>query len=326
MGTNRADNASAKAVAVYEAAISDGRVSCDELTFTEDGSATSRADLLASLTMLTEIGLLRRGNKEGHLYPVAPESALLQHIEQLADLQEQLSKIRTAETMILNRFAPAAARAQEQITVAQYHDREQRAQALADMLAAAQDTSDSLHPGPLPANFATLENSLQMDAEAVQRGIAVRAVYAEMALQTPLHRRYLHDLAGIGVKVRVIDEAPYDLLSLDRSSVIVPGDRTASMKVITGALAMPLVQIMDDYWRRAVPLAQADGGLGRTPREREIIRLLREGLSDEQIGTRLKKHRRTVQRDITSLMEEFEVDNRFALGYALGRAADDTFR
>ncbi|MGH8791232.1 MAG: LuxR C-terminal-related transcriptional regulator [Stackebrandtia sp.] len=53
--------------------------------------------------------------------------------------------------------------------------------------------------------------------------------------------------------------------------------------------------------------------------QRELLRMLAFGLSDQSIGRRLGLSRRTVQRRVRSLMDLFDADTRFQLGL---RSAD----
>ncbi len=53
-------------------------------------------------------------------------------------------------------------------------------------------------------------------------------------------------------------------------------------------------------------------------RERRLVELLAEGHTDATAAVALHVSERTVSTSIRSLMDRFEVDNRFQLGLALG--------
>jgi DNA-binding NarL/FixJ family response regulator len=55
-------------------------------------------------------------------------------------------------------------------------------------------------------------------------------------------------------------------------------------------------------------------------RERRLVELLAEGHTDATAAQVLGVSERTVSTSIRSLMDRFEVDNRFQLGLALGKA------
>ena len=55
-------------------------------------------------------------------------------------------------------------------------------------------------------------------------------------------------------------------------------------------------------------------------REHRLVELLAEGHTDATAAQALQVSERTVSTSIRSLMDRFEVDNRFQLGLALGSA------
>jgi DNA-binding NarL/FixJ family response regulator len=55
-----------------------------------------------------------------------------------------------------------------------------------------------------------------------------------------------------------------------------------------------------------------------TPREKALVALLAEGLTDAQAAQRLGLSNRTVTTTVRGLMDRCGVDNRFQLGLALG--------
>jgi DNA-binding NarL/FixJ family response regulator len=83
----------------------------------------------------------------------------------------------------------------------------------------------------------------------------------------------------------------------------------------TGELVIPrrlASRLLTRVLRRGLPDAPAgDGDLERlTTRERDILRLLADGLSDSDIATALTISRRTVESHVSSILRKLDVRNR----------------
>jgi RNA polymerase sigma factor (sigma-70 family) len=59
---------------------------------------------------------------------------------------------------------------------------------------------------------------------------------------------------------------------------------------------------------------------GLTPREREVLSLLAQGLTNRQIGARLVISEHTVHRHVSSILRKLEVPSRAAAAAAAVRA------
>lgn len=68
------------------------------------------------------------------------------------------------------------------------------------------------------------------------------------------------------------------------------------------------------------PAATADDGVDLTPREREVLRLLVDGLTDKEIGTALNVSPRTASNHVAHILRKLGVERRAA---AAGRAVQD---
>src|SRR5699024_3245199 len=78
------------------------------------------------------------------------------------------------------------------------------------------------------------------------------------------------------------------------------------------ALINSLVSLFESLWRLAVPVsAQPTEVSRRIPlRDRELLTLICTGMKDDAISRRLGISRRTVQRRLERLREEFGAQNR----------------
>jgi DNA-binding CsgD family transcriptional regulator len=313
------------ALALYQALRAHGRFASDEELRKAAGIDADQAR--RGRQRLRQLGLVEV--KEGALEPVEPDTALVRTLEaqhaNAAELARRAAESREVSQALLAVYRPVTTREASQVEVEYLTDRRLKDNALVSLIATTRHSTDSMHPGPLPDRPMLVE-SLRQDASMVDRGVRVRAIYPLAVLQSPKYARYLHDLAGLGAEVRLIDHAPCDLLIFDRLLACLPGDpenRGGPMLLIRGlALAKSYVAFYEDFWLRSVPYEQtkaqagtADGEL--TPQERVVIKLMVSGLSDDQIARRMGVHRRTVQRAVAKLMDRLHASSRFEAGLKL---------
>lgn len=316
------------AVAVYTAVATRGGSSHAALAAL---AGLDEARVAGGLRTLRGLGLIRQ--MDGRVEPVDPDAALAVAVDTYlgnaaAQLRNAAALSETTQALLMV-FRPLAARLQEQVLVQYFDDPESRHSALADIDAAARESVESLHPGPMPPDMAVLEKSLIGDAALVRRGLKVRALYPRSLLQVPKYVKYLNDLSDVGVRVRLIDHGPHDLLVVDRHTVILPGglhEQGVSMTLVRGAvLARSYASFFEDYWLRAVPMSAGSGrgdsgdDTELSDQERTVVRLMANGYSDDRIARTLGIARRTVQRVMTKLMERLQVSSRFEVGMRLAR-------
>jgi DNA-binding CsgD family transcriptional regulator len=279
------------------------------------------------LDRLRTLGLLQEAG--GLLEPVEPDTALLRTMDayraHAAEQAGSAADLRRLTHSLLTVYRPAVARGAAQVEVEYISDRRAKDRLLHDLTATVEETCDSLHAGPMPP-MEVLERSLAEDAELVARGVRRRAVHRQTLLQTPRHARYLRELAALGVEVRLIEHAAYDLILLDRMVACLPaepGVPGSDILVLRGsALINAQLAMYEDYWLRAVPYeatAADPPDAELTPQERVVIRLMAGGLSDDQIARRVGVHRRTVQRSVAKLMERLGATSRFEAGLRLAQ-------
>jgi DNA-binding CsgD family transcriptional regulator len=286
---------------------------------------------------LRELGLIRW--EDGVLEPVDPDTALAgamdayhataaEQVRKAADLQQRTNSLLTV-------YRPAVAREASQVEVEYFRDRRNKDRTLRDLDSSVRRTVDSLHPGPLPPPE-VLDTSARRDKELQHNGVRMRTIYPQSALQAPQYQRHLRQLAELGVELRLIDHAPYDLLVYDGMVACLPADPQAPVEspmiVVRGsALIRTQLAMFEDYWLRALPYEQAAGAgpaatapgdTELTVQERVVVRLLAGGLSDDQIARRMGVSRRTVQRAVTKLMERLGATSRFEAGLKLAQDPD----
>jgi DNA-binding CsgD family transcriptional regulator len=295
------------------------------------GRALGLADgqIRRAVRRLGELGLVKE-HPDGLLEPLDPDAALLRTLDACRANAAEQAHLEQLTRSLTTVYRPAVARETSQVAVEYYSDKRRRDRIVSTLDTTTRESTDAMHPGPLPP-LEVLEESRRRDAAAVRRGVRLRAIYPQAVAQTAKYARHLQDLAGIGVEVRLVDHAPYDLVVFDRLVVCLPADPAEpgkSMVVVRGSALVNIhLATFDDYWLRAVPYgdrppSRPGAPTDLSPQERVVIRLMADGLSDDRIARKLGIHRRTVQRAVAGLMERLNASSRFEAGLKLAQSGE----
>lgn len=175
--------------------------------------------------------------------------------------------------------------------------------------------------GRRPANELAVAES--RDVKALKRGVKMRTLYQHSARHSPATREYVADILERGAEVRTLDEFFRRLIVVDRAVAVVPASDNshAAIAIRDRSLIAYLVDIFDRSWERAQPFSlsgnQAERNIAADVRAM-TIRLLVEGHSDPASAKRLGVSTRTYAGYIAALKDEYGVQTRFQLGYAMG--------
>ncbi|MGW4698506.1 helix-turn-helix transcriptional regulator [Kitasatospora cineracea] len=160
-----------------------------------------------------------------------------------------------------------------------------------------------------------------IDAELLARGVALRSLYPDAVRRQPHAAHYAHWLLGLGGEVRTAPTIPQRIVIVDRRQALVPIDpedtRKGALHVTEPGILGALLDLFEQFWSTAVPLgtiAPDDPASGLTPTERELLRLLGSGLTDDTAAQRLGISARTVGRHMASIMERLGATSRFEAG------------
>jgi len=111
------------------------------------------------------------------------------------------------------------------------------------------------------------------------------------------------------------------MLIFDRKVAVLPINpahtRRGAICTREPGIIASLVAIYEHAWSMAVPLGTAlpaDDATALMPLDKELLRLLATGLTDEAAGARLGISARTVRRQMASLMERLNARSRFEAG------------
>ena len=272
------------------------------------------------LDELAALMLVRASNEHpGQMRAVSPEIGLADMLAReeadVAARQAQLAASRAAVTrMVADRATTRAAHGERLTGMDAIQER------LEKLGRAATTEVLGVHPGPAqrPEDLAA---GRQANLEALARGVTIKSLYQDATRNDPHTTAYAHWLLSLGSEVRTAPVLPQRLVIVDRASALVPIDpgdaRKGALHVTEPGIVTALVTLFEQAWNTAIPLGAThtqDPETGLTHTERELLRLLGTGLTDDTAGQRLGISSRTVNRHMASIMERLSATSRFEAG------------
>jgi DNA-binding CsgD family transcriptional regulator len=157
----------------------------------------------------------------------------------------------------------------------------------------------------------------------VRPGVRYRAIYPDTARTAPTLCRHLAAMSLAGVAVRTVPQVPLNGLVVDGRAVVLPADTSnGSVAVLRLSSAVASTTgLFELVWPGAVPLTDSDvpGDVDLDERNREMLRLLALGVTDEVAAAQLGISVRTVRRMVSQIMGRLGARSRFQAGV---KAAD----
>jgi len=302
--------------AVYGAMLDRPGAGVERLAAICDLTSTQVHDCLDELAAI----MLVRASSEhpGQMRAVSPEIGLADLLArqeaELAARQARLAASRAAVTrMVADRADQHSAHGQRLFGMDAIHGR------LEQM--ARRTTTEVLSIQPGVQRPEDLDAGRPADGETLGRGIAMRTLYQDATRRQPHVTAYANWLLSQGGEVRTAPAVPQRMIITDRTQALVPIDPTDNRKgalhITEPGIIAALLDLFEQAWNTAVPLGATqpedpETGLSRT--ERELLRLLGTGLTDEAVGQRLGISSRTVGRHMASVMERLDATSRFEAG------------
>jgi DNA-binding CsgD family transcriptional regulator len=159
-------------------------------------------------------------------------------------------------------------------------------------------------------------------APAMKRSVRVRSIYDRAFTQSSVGARIIKSLLADGQEARVLAELPMKMQLADENCVLLPLTPTGTGGAML-VLAQPVVSALRQYfellWERAVPYGCHTAAPGLTGRQREILCLLAQGLTDDAIANQLGCSAKTVGREAALIAARLGAGSRFAAGAAAQR-------
>jgi DNA-binding CsgD family transcriptional regulator len=276
------------------------------------------ADVRAALENLIDLALIRTG-PEGAVQAVRPQAgltALLVKAEaEIATRQHEIEATRAAVAAIATAYHALDTR--ESVTRLEGIDvvRER----LVELAASAQFECASFTPGGAqPA--ATLAAEAPLNRQALQRGVTIRNLYQDSFRNDPVTLAHAREMAEHGSQSRTVPALPMRMVIVDRRTVLVPIDPdnagAGALEIETPAVVRAMYALFEYMWSTAVPLGDrpAPDHQGVSPQERELLRLLSVGHTDESVARHLGVSLRSVQRMMATVSERVGASSRLQVG------------
>ena len=167
-----------------------------------------------------------------------------------------------------------------------------------------------------------LQQAIDRDVRALERGVQMRTLYQHTARRSKATRDYVEHILDHGAQVRTLDEFFNRLIVIDRRVAIIPGGQPdVAVAIHDPHLVTYLADIFGRSWERAREYNERGGSSesGIAAEVRQLtVRMLTEGHSDPASAKRVGVSTRTYASYVAALKDEYGVETRFQLGFAMG--------
>lgn len=310
---------------VYRALLFGQADSVDEL---RDTLALTEETVRGALDKLFEIELVRRSeDRRGAWRAVDPQAGLRVLLErESAELERRRAEVAASQadvaTLIAERIGDHPA---ESSTLRRLPGMDTVLTRLEQLTESARTAVLGITPGSAQSP-ASLYAARRNDSRLLERGVAIREIVQDACRNdqaTAAHARWLTDAGG---DVRTAPTLPHRLIVVDGRTAVVPIDpaRTpkGALEITDPGIVAALVAVFEQLWETATPFgaSSAPDRHGLTPRERDVLRLLASGITDEAAAARLAVSDRTVRRIMNDLCERLQATSRFEAGIKAAQA------
>ncbi|MEU8673469.1 helix-turn-helix transcriptional regulator [Streptomyces sp. NPDC048560] len=281
-----------------------------------------------ALDRLAELNLLRRSMQApGGLRPVSPDlgfQLLLQRQQaHLLAQQQQYAESQAAISKLLDEYSELRTGERHGVEYLQGLDAIQtRLEELAH-----RSTSECLSFMPGGAqSAASLDASRPLDEDLMRRGVRVLTVYLDSVRNDSPTVEYAQWLHGNGGEVRTVPALPLRMVLFDREVALLPVDpnntRKGAVQLTGPGVLTALASLFEQVWECAAPIGSTrDRDLaGLTAQERELLRQLTQGATDEIAAKKLGIGLRTARRMMSEMMARLGARSRFEAGVLASRA------
>jgi DNA-binding CsgD family transcriptional regulator len=287
-----------------------------------------------SLDRLVELALLRPSwDDPSDVRAVSPdlglEMMLQREQQELALRQERLAQTRAALTLLATEYVTAGRQAAGAATEVLGGKDEIRTR-LESLASRCEREVLSLQPENAMTPEA-IEAGKPLNEQAILRGVRFRSIYLQAICNDRPSLAYLRWADEHGGEIRLAPTLPMRLLIVDGREAVLPGDPQSGQPTALLVRSAPVVRALDAlftaYWKSSEPLraaaaaasSQAAAPDGPSPQERELLRMLADGVTDAVVARALGVSVRTQRRMVAELSAKAGASSRFELGVKAAR-------
>lgn len=320
-GASQRELLESSAAALYESAVQQGSIKSSDLRLGKRSPDRPAFDLLVDL------GLLILDPELKSYSPVDPSAVQARVVapmgQQAADLLQESSRWSDVFTGLGQSYRRSAGTRNPVIEIRGVPNINRYLSATVDdaqtELLTAQPTRDR--------SMAALAVAVDRDIRAVQRGLSMRTLYQHSARRSVAIQEYVDRMTPYGAQVRTLEEFFNRMIVVDRAVAVVPGveGNQVAIAIHEPALVAYLADVFERYWERARPYDDRAASTARNIAadvRKMTVRMLVEGHSDPASAKRVGVSTRTYAGYIAALKDEYGVETRFQLGYAMGQQDD----
>ena len=274
-----------------------------------------------AVRLLIDLGLLRQAESGGWVAadPAAAQSGVV------APMGRQVAELLSESAAWADTFASLAQSFRRTPARASPIDEIRGLPNINRFLDSAVDDAENelLTAQPAGARRAVvLQQAVDRDLRTIERGVHMRTLYQHTARRSKATREHVNLMLAHGAQVRTLDEFFNRMIVIDRRLAIVPGEAPdVALAIHEKNLVSYLADIFDRSWERAHEYNErgsaSDSDIAAEVRQL-TVRMLTEGHSDPASAKRVGVSTRTYASYVAALKEEYGVETRFQLGYAMG--------
>ncbi|MBS2965963.1 LuxR family transcriptional regulator [Actinocrinis puniceicyclus] len=302
---------------VYRAMLSQPALGVAELTA---HTGLSAEEIRQALDSLAEMALVRSSwQAPGLLRPTSPQVGLAVLIAQaeakIAQRQQEIEAARAAIRVLAETHSSHLRRDE----LIRWEELDGIRVRLEELATSACTECLSFSPGAAHKPDA-MAASKPLNQLALERGVSIRAVYQDSFRNDPQTLAYARWFSELGAQTRTVPTVPFQMVIVDREIALLPSDpgdpQTGAIEVHSPGVVAALCVMFEHVWATATPFgtaAQTDVH-GLEPQERELLRLLGDGHTDESAARKLGLSVRTIQRMMADLTSRLGAESRFQAG------------
>ncbi|WP_313896072.1 LuxR C-terminal-related transcriptional regulator [Streptomyces sp. YIM 98790] len=271
---------------------------------------------------LASLGLLRP-SPDGGWVAVSPENAaeavLAEAEQEILRLQVAMAATRARLHALSGHYLEARSLRSAKTDIEVVEGLEAVREVIADLAGTTTRTLDAFVPGST-ASIQAISAALPVDLPFLARRGRMRTLFQHALRRHAPFVQYVTRLARAGARVRSVGVLPSRMLIADGECAVLPLDPAktgAGAIIIRDPVVLAFLQrLFEHFWGQSQEFLTGGNETGPAPTgtEREVLRLIAAGRTNESIAHQLGISPRTVTRLVAEVMERLGAASRFQAG------------